>query len=327
MYRKMMLAATALLVCAACGGDSDDPPDYATLDPPPAPVIPAQPPEFWSQVPQNEAQRHEVAQATRQVDVCALLPRDVLDDLDHVHSVTVGLDSCRAILDTDQPGQGTTLTWHSTLLDSLGSTGRGTTRQFGDVAVRLVPDRDAGEPRSCGATARFPSGAAFYLGLSTPPGQNPCEVADGLMPGMLDRWRESPPQGTSPDTAPTVLLGADPCAVRAKLADTTETGEQQRLTTCLFRYRGERVTVSYEYRVPDYLAERGTEERIDDHPVYRSVSIYDNRIPIFTSAVGPELPDSATQFGTRVPVVEVVSVTDDVGRDVMGQVLTLFPQN
>lgn len=325
MYRRMVLAASALLVCVACGGgDADDPPDYGTLAPPPAPVIPAQPPEFWSLVPQDEAQRHEVAQATRQVDVCALLPRDVLDDLDHVHSITVGLDSCRAILDTDQPGQGTTLTWHSTLLDSLGSTGRGYTEQFGDASVRMVPDRDGGDPRSCGATARFPSGAAFYLGLSTPPGQHPCELAHELMPGMLDRWRESPPQGTSPDTAPTVLLGADPCAVRAKLADTVETGEQ-RLTTCLFTYRGERVTVSYEYRVPQYLPERGVEELIDGHPVYRSVSLYDARIPIFTAAVGPELPDDATQFGTRVPVAEVVSVTDDVGRDVMAQVLTLFP--
>ncbi|MDO3645782.1 peptidase [Nocardia mangyaensis] len=325
MYRTLSLAALALLTAVSCGGDDSSAPDRADLPPPPSPVVPAQPPEFWSTPATTEEQRAMVAQATRQVDVCALLPRDVLDELDHVHSVTVGLDSCRAILDTDQPGQGTTLTWHSTLLDSLGSSGRGTTKQFGDASVRLVPDRDAGEPRSCGATARFPSGAAFYLGLSTPPGQNPCEVADGLMPGMLDRWRESPPQGTSPDTVSTVLLGADPCEVRERLEGTAETGEQ-RLTTCLFTYRGERVTVSYEYRVPDYLGARGTEERIDDHPVYRSVSIYDSRIPMFTTAVGPELPADSTQFGTRIPVVEVVSVTDDVGRDVMGQVLTLFPQ-
>ncbi|MFE3541571.1 peptidase [Nocardia sp. NPDC059177] len=325
MYRKIMLAATALLVCAACGDDAGDPPDYGTLPPPPAPVIPAQPPEFWSHVPQDQAQRDEVAQATRQVDVCAILPRSELGKLGKVQSVTVGLDSCRAVLGSDEPGDGTTLTWHATLLPSLGTGGKGVTKQIGDVAVRLVPDRDTGEPRSCGATARFPAGAVFYLGLSTPPGTDPCAVADGLLPGMIDRWRQSPPQGTSPDTVPTVLLGADPCTVRGKL-DGTVPGDEQRLTQCLFSYRGEKITVSYDYRVPEYLAANSTEEQIDGRTVHRSVSVYDSSIPIFTAAVGPELPAESTAFGRRIPVVEVVARTDDVARDVMARALTLFPE-
>ncbi len=325
MYRRMMLAATALLVCAACGDDAGEAPDYGTLPPPPAPVIPAQPPEFWSQVPQDPAQRDEVAQATRQVDVCAVLPRDELADLGEVRSVTVGLDSCRAIIGSDKPGEGTTLTWHATLLPGLPPAAKGVLSQIGDVQVRVVPDRDAGEPRACGATAHFPAGASFYLGLSTPPGTNPCTVADQLMPGMIDRWRQSPPQGTSPDTVPTVLLGADPCTVRSKLAETVPDPEQ-RLTQCLFGYRGEKITVSYEYRVPEYLAANSTEEHIDGRTVHRSVSVYDSSIPIFTAAVGPELPPESTAFGRRIPVVEVVARTDDVARDVMAQALTLFPQ-
>ncbi|MFD3743048.1 peptidase [Nocardia sp. NPDC058633] len=320
----MALAAVALLVCAACGGDDEGKAADHAEPSPPAPVLPAQPPEFWSKVPQDLHQREEVAQATRQVDVCALLPREVLARLGEVKSVTVGLDSCRAVLGSDEAGEGSTLTWHATLLSGLSAGGRGTTRQIGDANVRTVPDRDAGEPRACGVTAQFPSSAAFYLGLSTP-GQNPCAVADELVPGMIERWRESPKQGTSPDTTPTVLLGADPCAVRATLAGAVP-DDEQRLTQCLFGYRGEKITVSYDYRVPEYLAANSTEVTVAGRTVHRSVSVYDNSIPIYTAAVGPELPAESTAFGRRVPVVEVVARTDEVAMDVMAQALTLFPQ-
>lgn len=324
MFRRMALAAAAVLMCAACGGDDGEQPDYVNLPPPPAPLIPAQPPEFWSMVPQDQRQRDEVAQATRQIDVCALLPRDTLGQLGDIESVTVGLDSCRAVLDSTVPGEGSTLTWHATLLSALSTTGRGVTGQVGAATVRTVADRDAGEPRACGVTARFPSGAAFYLGLSTP-GKNPCTVADELVPGMVERWLQSPPQGSSPDTAPTVLLGADPCTVRGKLAGAVP-GDEQRLTQCLFSYRGEKITVSYEYRVPEYLAANSTEDHIDGRTVHRSVSVYDSSIPIYTAAVGPELPAESTAFGRRVPIVEVVAATDGVAKDVMAQTLTLFPQ-
>ncbi|WP_280235775.1 peptidase [Nocardia cyriacigeorgica] len=319
MYRTLTFAAVVLLSVVSCG---DEVADRAETSSPPAPVIPAPPPEFWS-APADTAQQHAaVAQATRQIDVCSLLPRDVLDDLGDIRDVAVGLDSCRATLGRDTAGEDSVLTWHATLLPELAP-GRGISKQLGDVSVRLVPDRDDGPPRSCGATARFVSGAAFYLGLTTP-GQDPCAVADGVLPGMIDRWRQSPPQGTSPDTVPTVLLGADPCAVRAKLADTGDT-DQRRLTQCLFRYRDDTVTVTYEYRVPTHVAAGGTEERFGDHIVHRSVSLYDNTIPIFTAVVGPELPPDSTMFGPRVPIVEVSAASDAVARDVMTQLLTLFP--
>lgn len=322
MNRRMVLAAAVLLCCAACGDDEASESRQETA--PPAPVIPAPPPEFWSQPATTEQQRATVAQATRQIDVCALIPRDTLSTLAEIHAVTVGLDSCRAVLGSAAPGEGTTLTWHATLLPDL-TPGRGVSKNLGDVQIRLVPDRDDAMPRSCGATAHFPAGAAFYLGLTTPPGQDPCAVADGLLPGMIDRWRAAPPQGTSPDTVATVLLGADPCAVRAKLADTTPSDEQ-RLTQCLFGYRGEKITVGYEYRVPAYLAANSTEEHLDGRTVHRSASVYDSRIPIYTAAVGPELPAESTAFGRRIPIVEVVASTDDVAKDVMTRVLTLFPQ-
>lgn len=309
IYRTFTLVAAAALAAVSCGGDTrtDDSP----------------PPEFWSAPAATPQQHAAVAQATREIDVCALLPRDTLGDLGlgEVRSVTVGLDSCRAVLG-DAAAEPGTLTWHTTLLPALGPS-RGLGKQLGDVSVLLVPDRDT-DPRACGATARFPAGAAFYLGTSVPD-HDPCAVADGLLPGMIERWRQSPAQGTSPDTVTTVLLGADPCAVRARLTGTADTDEH-RLTQCLFRYRDETVTVGYDYRVPDQVRNRGTEEKIDNRTVFRSASLYDSSIPIYSAIVGPELPLDSTGFGPRVPAVEVTSATDEVARQVMSQVLTLFPQ-
>lgn len=320
MFRALALTAFALIPVVGCGAEANEAADPGPASPFPSPVIPAPPPQFWSTPATTPQQHATVAQATRQIDVCSLLPRDVLDDLGSVESVTVGLDSCRAILGAS--GATGTLTWHATLLPELAP-GHGTNKHLGDVNVLLVPDRPDGPPGSCGATVRFPAGAAFYLGATTP-GQDPCAVADRLLPGMIDRWRQSPPQGTSPDTEPSVLLGADPCAVRAKLPGTTDT-DQRRLTQCLFGYRNETVTVSYEYRDPAHVAANSTMEQIGDRPVHRWASLYDSRIPILTAVVGPELPPGSTVFGPRVPVVEVSATTYEVTREVMEQVLALFP--
>ncbi|WP_175647944.1 peptidase [Nocardia donostiensis] len=319
IYRTLTLVTALLFAVASCGDDTGTRTGGAR-----SPASPAPPPEFWSAPADTPQQHAAVAQATRQIDVCALLPRDTLDDLGlgDIRNVTVGLDSCQADLGHAAAGEASTLTWHTTLLPALVPS-RGTRKQLGDVNVLLVPDSDT-DPRACGATARFPAGAAFYLGLSAPD-HDPCAIADSLLPDMIERWRQSPAQGTSPDTVLTVLLGADPCAVRARLTGTADTDEH-RLTQCLFRYRDETVTVGYEYRVPDQVRARSTEEKIDNRTVFRSTSLYDRSIPIYSAVVGPELPLDSTAFGPRVPVVEVSSATDDVARQVMSEVLALFPQ-
>ncbi|WP_229718839.1 peptidase [Nocardia jinanensis] len=319
MNRTLALVTAVSLAVVGCGDDTGTRADETRSQAAPAP-----PPEFWSAPADTPQQQADVAQATREIDVCALLPRETLGDLDlgDIRSVTVGLDSCRAVLGDAGAGEVGTLTWHTTLLPTL-TPSRGISKQLGDVSVLLVPGRD-NDPRACGATARFPVGAAFYLSIAVPD-RDSCAVADSLLPGMIERWRQSPAQGTSPDTVDTVLLGADPCAVRAKLADTTDT-DQRRLTQCLFGYRNETVTVGYEYRVPDQLRARGTEEKIGDRTVFRSTSLYDSSIPIYSAVVGPELPSGSTAFVPRIPVVEVTSATDDVARQVMSEVLTLFPR-
>lgn len=319
IHRTLTLVAAVLLAVAGCGDDTGPRTGDAGT-----PASPTQPPEFWSKSAATPQQHAAVAEATRQIDVCALIPRDSLDELGlgDIQSVTVGLYSCRAALGPAAGSEAAMLTWHSTLLPTL-TPNRGRSEQIGDVSTLVVPGRDD-DPRACGATGRFPAGAAFYLSVSVPD-RDSCTVADSLLPGMIERWRQSPTQGTSPDTVPTVLLGADPCAVRTKLIGTADTDER-RLTQCLFRYRNETVTVVYDYRVPDQLRTRSTEEKIDGRVVFRSTSLYDSSIPIYSTVVGPELPSGSTAFVSRIPVVEVTSATDDVAREVMSQVLALFPQ-
>ncbi|MCP2287288.1 DUF3558 domain-containing protein [Nocardia amikacinitolerans] len=306
MHRILALTA-AMLFAAGCGGDSSE---EAASGPP------AHPPEFWSQPAHTEQQKQEVARGARQIDVCALLPREVLADLGEVRKVTTDLYSCTA--EVERAGDAVKAYWSPTLLGEV----TGATKQIGDVTARVVPDTEAGPARACGITSRFPAGAAIYFGVTA---NDPCALAEQLTPGMLDRWRAGPVQGTSPDTVRTVLLGADPCEVRTRLSGTIDVGEP-RLTACRFRYRDEVVTVGYEYRIPDYLARLGTEVRVDGRPVRRSVSLYDNTIPIFTAQVGPALPAGSTAHGPRVPVIEVTSASDGVAAEVAAQVLALFPE-
>ncbi|MFF0546091.1 peptidase [Nocardia thailandica] len=312
MARKVLLAVAVLLAAAGCGGD---PAESA------APAGPIRPAAFWITPAPETADRYGVARAVRELDVCALAPRARLAKIGTVGEVTTGLYTCNADLGD---GGATRLYWSSMLLADAMPPGRGMEFQTGGAAVRVVPDREQGTPQACGATVRFPSGAAFYLGTSVPAGGDACVIAEKLVPDMVANWLAGPPQGTSPDTQKTVLLGADPCAVRASLPGSGEVGPP-RLNACRFGYRGEDVIVTYEYRVPSSLTAHGHGEQIDGRPVQRSESIYDATIPLFTAAVGPELPPGTTDSGPRIPVVEVAARTDPVAREVMGRVLALFP--
>lgn len=135
--------------------------------------------------------------------------------------------------------------------------------------------------------------------------------------GAVDKlsWT-SPPQGTSPDTRRTALHGADPCAVRARLDGTGDFGVPT-ITGCGFTYRGADVVISYKLLERAFLSK--TEQNIDGRTVYaRDTSL--------VAVVGPELPPGPTGFGGNVvPVVDVFADTEDVAKDVMRQLLPLFP--
>lgn len=307
MYRKLVLVVAAVGVVAGCGGSEETTSAAVGAGAPDA--------AFWSTAATTEAQRAAVAQAARQIDVCALLPRDALGKAGAVQSVAGdSLYSCEATL-----AGGISLTWSSMLLPDPVAADRGTEKKIGDVTVRTVPGT------GCGVTARYPSGAALYLGATTTDPAQACGVAEGLMPGMLKQWVAAPAQGTAPATVRTVLLGADPCAVRDKLSGTQDLGQIQ-LTACGFRYRGEEVVVNLEYRDRRYVEQGRTAVTVGSRAAYRSAVTEGGAMSSYAAVVGPDLPGTAAAgSGPVVPVIDVIAASDAVVEEVLGQELALFP--
>lgn len=292
---------------------------------------------FWSEVPQSDEQRAEVAERIRQVEVCALLPRDALATVGTIRSVRNDQPySCTAEIEAeDDVDDTTTLGWTSMTAWEPRSADYGSTRRVGDVTVWTVADSDMpgaridpdARTRSCSTTSRFPSGAAVYLDIEVSAGGDPCPALDELVPAMLDRWRTEPHRGSSPDVRPTVLPGADPCAVRQRLSGTEDEGQVQ-TNVCSFRYRGEFVRVAFEYRMRDTVTAAHTEVHIGGRTVHRS-NLHAETDPYrtYVAVVGPELsPAQPTDtFGPEVPVLVVDAESDEVTSEVMEKALALLP--
>ncbi|MEV0341265.1 peptidase [Nocardia sp. NPDC050713] len=318
MLRRLLLAGAIALTAAGCQSEPATNSASATES-----VVAA---EFWSKIPENDQQRDEVLRHTRRIDVCALLPRETLGQLSEFGAVrAVENDqptSCKASLGPAGYLEGTKLKWSTNALPDQFPQDRGTVRQLGDITTWTVASE-----RRCSVTARFPAGVGVYLDIETKTSTDLCATIEGLVPGMLDRWRSGPQQGTSPDTAPTVLHGADPCAVRGKLTGTVEFGVKRTLNGCGFTYRDEEVILTYENRYRRVLTAAATAVTIDGHDVYRSNLSGDNDpIRTYNAPVGPDLPQAepSETFGPSVPIVSVHAESDDVAKEVVRQALSLF---
>ncbi|MCP2317163.1 hypothetical protein APR12_002503 [Nocardia amikacinitolerans] len=318
MLRRLLLVGAIALTAAGCQSEPATNSAAAT-----EPVVGA---DFWSKIPQDDQQRDEVLRHTRRIDVCALLPRETLGQLTAFGALrAVENDqptACNAALGPAGYGEGTALKWSTNALPDPFPQDRGTVRQLGDVTTWTVASE-----QHCSVTAKFPAGVGVYLDIETKTPTDLCAAIEGLVPGILDRWRSAPPQGTSPDTVRTALHGADPCAVRGKLADTVEFGIKRTLNGCAFTYRAEEVILSYENRNRSVLTAAATTLTLDGHNVYRSNPSGDNDpIRSYNAPVGPELPQAepAGMFGPPVPIVSVLAESDDVAKEVMRQTLSLF---
>ncbi|MFF0531058.1 peptidase [Nocardia amikacinitolerans] len=318
MLRRLLLVGAIALTAAGCQSEPETNSAAAT-----EPVVAA---DFWSKVPQDDRQRDEVLRHTRRIDVCALLPRETLGQLTEFGAVrAVENDqptSCNASLGPAGYREVTKLKWSTNALPDPFSQDRGTVRRIGDVTAWTV----ASEQR-CSVTAKFPAGVGVYLDIDTQAPTDLCAVLEKLLPGVLDRWRSAPPQGTSPDTARTVLHGADPCAVRGRLTGTVEFGVKRTLNGCGFTYRDEEVILTYENRYRRVLTAAATAVTIDGHEVYRSNPSGDNDpIRTYNAPVGPDLPrtEPSETFGPPVPIVSVHAESDEVAKEVVRQALSLF---
>ncbi|MGW6728977.1 peptidase [Nocardia sp. NPDC055029] len=311
--RQLILLVAAAIALSGCGTDQASP----AAGTPTTTTLPPVDGSFWSMVPQTDEQRAEVSARARLIDVCALVPRSELAALGEVKTVDNDqTDSCRVEL-TSPGATEDKVSWSSLVVFGDIPQPGATVKQLGEVTLSVLPsDLDLSNGKTCNATAKFRSGAAIYFQTTTPTTTDGCARLESLVDGAVRRWLTSPPQGTSPDTKRTALHGADPCAVRAHLDGTGPFGVPT-LNSCGFTYRGEDVVVSYEIRGRGVLSRN--EQTVDG----RVVHILDASA---TVVVGPELgPATSSLLGSPVPVVNVAAESEDVAKDVLRQIFTMFP--
>ncbi|MFI6221094.1 peptidase [Nocardia salmonicida] len=315
--RGLVVAAAAVMLgLTACQGD---PPESTRVaEPAPTTTLPPVDASYWSTVPQTDEQRAEVSARARLIDVCALVPRAELVTLGEVRNVDNDeTDSCRVELGPSDSVE--KLSWASMVAFGDAAPPGASVQQLGDVALSVLledPGTSTTE-RTCNATAKFRSGAAIYFKATTSPTTDACARLETMAPGAVRRWLTAPPHGTSPDTRRSVLNGADPCAVRARLDGTGPFGVPV-LTSCGFTYRGDDVVVSFENRERPTLSKTTAQM-----PDGRTAHVVDGTS--YTVVVGPEFAGETSYFGASAPAVNVFADTPEVAEDVMRHVLTLFP--
>ncbi|WP_431953129.1 hypothetical protein [Nocardia lijiangensis] len=320
MLRRLLLVAALSLTAVGC--QNAPAPDSAATG------------GFWSTAPQTDGQRLEMLRRARNIDPCALLPNRKLGEFGAVVSVdNTQPSTCKAIVGSAEPGQGTTLLWHVVAPPTTipWEDKDATIEQLGDVTVSLLDDRNLMTDaqireqgnHTCYAEARFPATAEFWLDVHSPIGGEPCAVARSLVRTALAEWRIEPPHGTSPVTARSMLTGHDPCAVAPALGISVPAGEQQ-LHKCEVTHRGSTVVISYEYQDASPAGPGEPSFMVGPRPVHEVATAGETRV--YTAPVGPPLRPAVTgpALPNRIPIVSAVG-KPDAAHDVLQRLLPMFP--
>ncbi len=280
----LLVAMTALAV-GACQSDSD----AAAVDP------------IWFDAATTDEQNWELMRRIRAVDPCALVPRSALEEhgtVREVRSGTAMIAGCRATLEGESAPL--ELTW--TLARTPGGSAIDEHRRVGDVTVEILgPDGkgSSNEVNACWVTAQFPSMTQILLSVKGPPAVDTCAIGDALIDTPIARLPASPPYGTSPDSARSVLTGADPCEILPEIGatPTLPVAENQVVHLCRAG-SGQGLTIGYEYQVEkDVLQDEII--TLGDRQVY--VAHFGNNEQIaYTFVVGPPVA------GNAVPTVTVL---------------------
>ncbi len=318
MYRMLALVGVLLFGVVACQGSTGGSSDSG----------------FWT-TQHPAADNAQVESRIRQIDVCALVPRETLNSLGAVRTVgDTNLSTCAAHLGSAEDYKGTDVQWSDVFSTKPIAAPKGTQQTVGAVTYTYQADRD-GLPaaqfsqlvqRSCTATARFVSGAALMMFVDTPLGTEPCPVAERLLPDAMHAWTTEPKQGTSPATAHTVLLGADPCAIQTRLG-VPATQSAHNPWECDFRYHNQDVILRYEYQQQNSLTADATAIPDGSQTIYRANPAPDqDGFWGYNSPVGPAIePQSPSDFtGPYLPNVYVSSKSDTVSQDVIRQAISQF---
>ncbi|MGI5217771.1 hypothetical protein [Nocardia sp. CA-290969] len=266
--------------------------------------------DLWSTVPENDEQRWEVLQRLRAIDSCALLPPAALGEHGSVREIgshSTLPTSCRAVVDT---GSATPLTvdW-----DVQKGVMQGVpvpeVRRVGDIRITEQRDEaggDPAEPRDCRLTAHFPSEVLLFLDTEAAPPTDGCAVAHRLLDTAIALLATEPPHGTSPDSATTVLTGADPCAALSPLGITPAAPAEQHIQMCVAGKDADEIVISYNYDGERTVVESDATTTIGARTVYTSKF---QEFYIYEFVAGSPIAPGDELFG---PIVPSVSVT---GRD------------
>lgn len=207
---------------------------------------------IWFDAATTDEQNWELMRRIRQVDPCALVPRTALEEHGVVREVRVGsamIAACRAVV-TDAA---TDLEISWTLARAPGGSAAEEDRRVGEVVVEVLDpgtsDSAGDEVNACWVTAQFPSMTQILLTVKAPPAVDTCGIGNTLIDTAIAQLPTSPPYGSSPDTARSVLTGADPCEILPEIGaePSLPVVENQLVQSCRIG-EGLAATIGYEYQ-------------------------------------------------------------------------------
>ncbi|MFI5717926.1 hypothetical protein [Nocardia sp. NPDC051750] len=316
-----LVALCLLLGClTACGFGSGD---VSNVD------------DYWLTESATDAERLELLRRARDVDPCALLPRENLAEFGTVLRVfNHGPSACTATLDSDEISERTQFRFFFFVRKPgvPAHVAGAPVRTVDGVEMTSVRELDQlGEEyedqlleRTCVVTAGFPSLLTFKLHSSNPLGAEPCPVGEQVMHAALATWKAEPPMGSSPDTASTVVDEVDPCGPAAALG-VTAPADRQSTWSCEFEYRGDRISLEYVYVAERYTMGPPTFS-VGTHRAYRVDEPGDDLVRYY-GRIGPPI-ENADKVGYTGPSLPTITVTGkDVAavEDVVRRAFSLIP--
>ncbi len=324
LLRRCAVAAVVVIGLTACQED--------------VPTRPATPieaasamPVYWKTAPTTDDQRLEILRRVRAIDPCALVPRADLTKVGKLLTIeTRGPSSCEATFDSTESGKGTSISWSIGVAPTGYGWTEATRQQVDGITVGVLDDLRGAPPReglldrTCLATAAFANTVTLPVTVRTPLGTEPCPAAQTALARAMGGLATEPPQGTSPDTARTVLHGKDPCDVAKPLGATVSVLDS-RVWSCQLTVGGATVDIDYEYEYQDLVVMDKTLFVVNGHTAYGAGQTGGDYVS-YAAVVGPTLsgPGSAI-LGPRVPGVRAFGADPATVEAALRATVTLFP--
>jgi hypothetical protein len=260
--------------------------------------------------------RAEAITWARDIDPCALIDRDELESLGTVTATgTSGLSTdCEAVVD-DGTDHGIGISWAVSFTpDDFHTAPFGAIENIDGVEARRIDSAEEQPAHQheelvesrCNYDVPFENSIAVRMSVSMARDRDACTVGEQLVRNVISNWPEHPRQGSSPDTAVTVLTTAAPCAAVPELQQSHTVvfdWRNQSLNTCFLTIDGIDALVSFDYRELEQVTLDAEPAKFGDREGYSEVY---GGTTFARAVVGGEFDGAlATRERRLVPVVEV----------------------